>query len=566
MVFLMGCVMGMLCFLWVYGIRVLDPTYDAWLFGREFDLRQHYIGFCHFRMSDWHFPIGLIDTLSYPTKVSVLFTDSIPILALLFKALRGILPLRFQYFGIFGLISFMLMGGISSSFFSALLRTASVESAFAEEKKDASRFMIRQWADILSVLMSVFFILGFTVLDRMFYQTALGAQWILVLAMYIWITRDGYSGKKVVAVYAGMGALCVLIHVYFVPMVGSILLIASVSSCIRKKSRAGIEASGLLSFCGTGLLLLFVLGGFYGNTAGAGRGFGGFSSNLNAFFNPLYGSALLKPLDLYQYDQYEGYAYLGIGLIIALILAMVFLFGKMRKNGLSAFTKAHKWFTVALCVLVADFLLAVLPTVALGKRGILVFRYPEVIEKALGIFRANGRFIWVPWYVIAAGSLLYTLKLLSEYFGKKEKGKAIVLLIMVLILGIQVLDTTKVVSSKQEYFKSVQTYTSPWDNMPVDVSGSQYREYVYLFNDIEKTMDTAYYAYLNGKSVNNYYFARSIDNEVNADIEKWRQELSAGIVRDDVVYIRKKQDQIAESYEGLTWYEIGEDLVAGVKK
>ena len=65
-------------------------------------------------MSDWHFPVGLIDTLSYPTSVSVIYTDSIPLVALIFKLFRNILPLRFQYFGMFGLFSFMLMGGISS--------------------------------------------------------------------------------------------------------------------------------------------------------------------------------------------------------------------------------------------------------------------------------------------------------------------------------------------------------------------------------------------------------------------------------------------------------------------
>ena len=112
--FLTGCALGVACFLWVYGASVINPLYDAWLFNTDMDLKQHYIGWCHYRMSDWHFPVGLIDTLSYPTSVSVIYTDSIPLVALIFKLFRNILPLRFQYFGMFGLFSFMLMGGISS--------------------------------------------------------------------------------------------------------------------------------------------------------------------------------------------------------------------------------------------------------------------------------------------------------------------------------------------------------------------------------------------------------------------------------------------------------------------
>ena len=79
--FLIGALLGAVCFTGVYGVRVLDPAYDDWLLAGDMDLRQHYIGFCHFRQSRWQFPIGLIETLSYPMSMSVIYTDSIPLLA-----------------------------------------------------------------------------------------------------------------------------------------------------------------------------------------------------------------------------------------------------------------------------------------------------------------------------------------------------------------------------------------------------------------------------------------------------------------------------------------------------
>ena len=94
--FLWGLFAGFLCFLLMFGVKVLDVTYDAWIFYGDIDLRQHYLGWCHFRTSDWHFPLGMIDSLSYPHSVSVIWTDAIPLFALFFKIFREILPETFQ--------------------------------------------------------------------------------------------------------------------------------------------------------------------------------------------------------------------------------------------------------------------------------------------------------------------------------------------------------------------------------------------------------------------------------------------------------------------------------------
>ena len=64
--FLICAVIGALCFIGIYGIRVLDFTNVGWLFDNDHDLRQHFIGWCRYRTDPWHFPIGLIDSLSYP--------------------------------------------------------------------------------------------------------------------------------------------------------------------------------------------------------------------------------------------------------------------------------------------------------------------------------------------------------------------------------------------------------------------------------------------------------------------------------------------------------------------
>ena len=106
-------VFSAIVFLGIYGHRVLIPTYDDWLYS-GFDLTQHYLGWRAFRQSPWHFPIGLMDGLNYPNQISIIYTDSIPLLAVLFKLISPILPKTFQYFGIWGMLSFVLMGVFSA--------------------------------------------------------------------------------------------------------------------------------------------------------------------------------------------------------------------------------------------------------------------------------------------------------------------------------------------------------------------------------------------------------------------------------------------------------------------
>ena len=214
--FIVGSAIGILCFLCVYGFRVLDVTYDAWLMNADIDLRQHYLGWCHFRSSAWHIPIGLIDSLSFPTSVSVIWTDSIPLFAVVFKLFSAALPETFQYFGWFALLSFALQGGISTLLIKRLSR-----------------------CNLLSILSAPLFILSFTILQRMFYHTALGAQWILLLALLIWIGKDTNKDRscfKSCLIWFLMGALCVWIHSYFVPMVAAIMLFSMIEEVWKKKA------------------------------------------------------------------------------------------------------------------------------------------------------------------------------------------------------------------------------------------------------------------------------------------------------------------------------------------
>ena len=611
---LTGCALGVACFLWVYGAAIVNPLYDGWLFNTDMDLKQHYIGWCHYRMSDWHFPVGLIDTLSYPTSVSVIYTDSIPLVAFVFKLFSNILPLRFQYFGMFGLLSFMLMGGISSLLIYEMICGtggrcgtggwfSGTRGRFSgpELKGPENRPLVPPPVSpeyTVSAAASLVYILSFTVLQRMFYHTALGAQWIIVLALYIWVKRrkqEDYRCLSSVLVYALMGILCVGIHTYYVPMVGSILLAASVEKIIKlnrdlinletQKTRASggfgrlilYEIVNLTAFCVAGILTLYVFGGFYGASSGYGEGFGSFISNLNTFINPLYGSIVLKPMKLYYDWQYEGYGYLGMGILICILIIIGGCVYNIHIKSISeskkpfdiikAFITGHSGLFIGAILLALDLLLATLPTLTFSDKKIIGIPMPQFIRNAFGVFRSNGRFIWVPVYLVITGAIVYTYRILQPLTDRLRKGKSILLKTMLLLALLQVLDTTKVVSGKQEYFKKPQIYTIIWTKAPFPAGDIKYRDFAFLYNDNDIMMDTAFYAYLTGKRLNNYYYARNIDNEINANIRQWRSELLSGFIRDDVIYICKKSDPLAEFLEsgskesGLSAYVLDEEHV-----
>ena len=212
---------------------------------------------------------------------------------------------------------------------------------------------------------------------------------------------------------------------------------------------------------------------------------------------------------------------------------------------------------------------------AINDFRILGFNYPGILNKIFGIFRSNGRFIWVPEYLIFTGAITGTFILFSGIFGKKDKGRSIILKIMLLAVVLQVLDTDRVVADKQAYFKEEQVYDNLWADAPFNADDHRYREFVFMYNDNDIIMDTAFYAYLNGKILNNYYYARNTDDEINRNIEGWVAQLNEGVVRDDVIYIFRKDDLYNglikledigddDGKNWLTWYELDEGHIVGI--
>lgn len=114
---LTGALLGALVFLVLYGVRVLDPVCVDWILNNPSpDPSQHYLGWVFYRRSGWHLPyLGANYSAIYPYRTSILYTDSIPLLAVVCKLLGGVLPACFQYLGLWGLFCYAMQGGLAQA-------------------------------------------------------------------------------------------------------------------------------------------------------------------------------------------------------------------------------------------------------------------------------------------------------------------------------------------------------------------------------------------------------------------------------------------------------------------
>ncbi len=233
-------IVSALLFLVVFGYRIMIPTYDDWLYS-GFDLNQHYLGWRAFRASPWHFPIGLMDGLNYPNQVSIIYTDSIPLFAILFKILSPILPETFQYFGLWGLTSFVITGVLAAR-------------------------ILYQWiqSKIAVVCGALLLLLQPVMLWKMFHHTALAGQWILLLSIYLLF----FSKKKKWYAPLLLGYLATNIHIYFVLMCGILFVGYAYNLWIKEKQMMKAVLS-LVEYIGTVGVVIALLGGFCGGVNSA---------------------------------------------------------------------------------------------------------------------------------------------------------------------------------------------------------------------------------------------------------------------------------------------------------
>ena len=258
--FWLGALLGAAVFLLVYGLAPLDVANDAFCRGGyiEKDIQQHYAGWLFYRSSAPGWPLGVTQAINAPQGVSVAYTDSIPLLAVLCRPLAAALGGTFQYFGWFTLVCFALQGG-----FAALLCGLFAEGLAAP------------------LAGSLVFAASPILLERAFRHTSLGAQWLVLAALYCYFVCRRQSRFASRGLFV-INILAVGIHPYFLPMTYAVTLALLLEYAVKQRQwlRPALFLGGNM-LCTAALG--WALGLLYGTATSGGQAlYGYFAMNLNA--------------------------------------------------------------------------------------------------------------------------------------------------------------------------------------------------------------------------------------------------------------------------------------------
>ena len=535
---IIAALLGGIAFVLIYGIKILNPLYTDWLLTGG-DPSQHYLGWEFFRRSDWYFPLGLTDQLAYPLKTSVIYTDSIPIFAVFFKLFRSILPQQFQYFGIWGLLCFVLQGYYAAKILG---------------ERSSSKAVI--------LAGSGFFIVSPIMIFRMYYHTALAAHWLILLAIYFYSKHEKEYRDifRPVMQWGILGILIGSIHLYFVPMCGAILLGYILCSIWKeRKIRIRFFYPGI-SFSVGLFLTIYLLGGFSSGADTGTNNLGLFSFNLNAFLNPMSYSTLLKNTSLwnwpfYTQGQYEGFSYLGMGIILLCACGIVLMIKNIFRR-----RKPSVYQVMTILMSIGLIALAVSPTITWNDKLLLQLPYSSTLYKYWGIFGSSGRMAWpVVYFLMVFG--------ITSIGNMKWKRKEIVGVVLILACMVQVVDLSGQLYKRHENYSEKVVYQSPltgtvWDDI---ITSGEYKHVVWVTHNVDHNdvIQVAIYAMRNDMTMGNFYFARGIDKR---DIIEEQLQNTA----EDCVYVFLKSDdtfeyEIYENYEDvLHFYPCGDYMIGTV--
>ncbi len=527
-VFTLGALIGLAVFGFLYGFEVVNPTYTDWIWHSEtHDTAQHQLGWEFYRAESSG---GIIKRLAPPTGLSMVFMDVIPLVALMVKPLAGALPASFQYFGLWGLSCYILMGGIG-----ALL----VDAVWRRTRLAKSAGLPRHWLAVGAG--ASLFVLSPMVLARSFYHPALAGQWIILLGILLVVETPRFkSAGRLTAIWAAVLTGAILIHPYFLPMMG-VLMILSIVRLIDRQGWRGWHRWRALAImtivpAAVAVGIFYLAGGFSLGTGAevydlADKGF-----NLLSFANPLGYSVL--PAFPNRSTSGETMMWLGLGVWLMLLLATWLWRGNYRVAWLRLrrYWRRHRWMCrVGLTVSILLLVFAVGVRIDAGPATLVQYSVPKPIYELWSAFRASAREAWVFYYatILLAGYFLASglTKWRAHHHGRL--AGVIVAMILLIVVGVQAADilaSPQVIAKRRDFRRITRTSAQ---FTPLDL-GSIYhgqKQLIALDESFRGDQSGTYIigrtALRYGMSLNAGFFAR-LPDRVRREQAGWRARLTTG--------------------------------------
>lgn len=521
--YLTAFILVTIIFQFAYGLQTLWPGNINWLMQVKHDWGQHYLGFLFLKNESWHFPLGHIANLFYPLGTNVGFTDSIPVLALVFKLIAPLFGDDFQYFGMWLYACHLL----ASYFTIKLLRLFHVNA--------------------ISILIAVVFIAANPVLIYQGMHPALCAHWMLLASIYYYLLpTDNITAKSVLKKQLRLMLFAAIINPYIWLMVmGFSMALFCKFLFINKSIKPAKAIAQLVEATVVLFILWYVIGmiDFKKNEdLNLSDGFGLGSMNLNSLWNPNGLSSYFKPSDWVRPDQYEGFMYLGAGMILLSLIvtvwyAFLFVFKKQDEAGVKAKAKLFTKSMIPFYLLLILFaLFAVSHIVTYNKDVLFTIPLPALVLKFGDVFRASGRFFWPVYYILFVFVITAAAKTgWKQIFISSLLGVALLL---------QLVDTKILFSYRNLQHGTYKTGMSDAQWKQLFESNEEIVMYPPFQTNYATPMDYQFFCYMAAtlnKPITTGYVARYNGKEVLAFSDSLNKELNRAELPENRLYITTKE-------------------------
>ncbi len=527
-------------FLCLYGVSSLDVGYTDWMIDSG-DLGLEFFGALFYARSEWGFPVGLMDGLTYPYDKSVVYFDALPVLAIIGKLIKGILPDKFQLWGIYSFLVFGLQGGLG----------ACCIHRFVMEKR-------------ICIAGSFFFSMQMIFLSNIYKQIPLSSHWILLCTFLIALYYGELKQTKKVCFTAAICTTTLFVQTAFLPMVLCIFFFAMTAEMLVRRSFSVFVRN--IVCMGAGLLCIgcsaWILGMFYSDISMAGGGLGNAAVRLDSFLDPMGGSLFLPARSDYKLT---AAAYLGLGTIVMFCITMaLFVAGILRRKRNYVSKNEQIYLACAFLAAVICVFFALSPTAKWGDRIIYDIPVNEAMYKLWSTVRSSYRLVWPVVYGIVIFSVWFLHKLKKKHFN----------MIIVFCALLQVADLTPFISKQRDNYLPKVRYVNPlhsdaWDELAeskdklIFMNGDNRNNAMSLIHAMERPQIYSFadYAYENEMKMSDFYYARKDSECMNITRSRIWEDLYAGNIDEKAVYIFMEAPARLIWLKTLNYYWIDNYLV-----
>jgi hypothetical protein len=522
--------LGTAALVYVTDWRIILHTNTSWLMVG--DAAQHYLGWAFFRHTpSSQFLLGLNPKLGLDVSSSIVFTDSLPLAALVFKPIALLTNSEVQYFGFW------------------------IWCCFVLQAYWALRLLRRHIVSPINLfLSSLFFVYSPILIYRTIHDgyghIALASHFVILAALDLYIDEHRKNKSWITLI-----CVTILIHAYLVPMVIAIWL---ASLWVKHRNGSTTKRQAILHlFISFGFSLFTAV--LVGYTTLGTRIFIGDSRITPESWNYIFRWQPLSLVDsatsyasgwssIFHNQQElpgdnEGFSFLGTGVLaVVALFVLTWLLQGLFKHvdvqrvaifaasivAMGAFFAPSQVFSNFIFISIIVFvgmnlklalssqrcrsLIVVTALLGIysmtnrpGSGNRTWFEYPLFIglKSFTETFRTHGRFMW---------PLYYTLILAILVVFNKQFSKRLASVVLVACFSIQVIDSRGAISIAHTRFNTEKEWSSPYTDKYWDVLANNYQN-VIVYPPLQKDVagewiSVGEFAARKNLGTNSFYFSR----------------------------------------------------------